>query len=157
MNGDKINRWLSLGANVGVIAGLIFVAMEIQTNTESNIIAVEANYANNWMTVNNTIASNAVFAAILEKGLAGEQLTKVETRQLRNLTYMYLTQSFHMLRLYDIGLISEGEVRDAFRAVRKFAEQGRVREIIQNDVTYDRGRRMIVDPDGLDRWLNAQP
>ena len=45
MNGDKINRWLSLGANVGVIAGLVFVAMEIQTNTESNIIAVEANYS----------------------------------------------------------------------------------------------------------------
>jgi|GEM_PF-6820350 len=45
MNGDKINRWLSLEANVGVIAGLVFVAMEIQTNTESNIIAVEANYS----------------------------------------------------------------------------------------------------------------
>ena len=157
MDSDKINRWLSLGANVGVIAGLVFVAMEIQTNTESNIIAIEANYANNWMTVNNTIASDPVLAAILEKGLAGEQLTKVETRQLKNLTYMYLTQSFHMLRLYDRGLITESEVRNAFRAVRELAERGRVREIIQNDVTYERGRRMIVDSDGLDRWLNDQP
>lgn len=47
MNTDKLNNWLTLWANVGVIAGLIFVALEIRTNTESNIIAVQSSYAGN--------------------------------------------------------------------------------------------------------------
>ena len=33
MDLDRLNRWLSLTANLGVIAGLIFLAVEIQQNT----------------------------------------------------------------------------------------------------------------------------
>lgn len=29
MNADKLNRWLSLGANIGVVIGLLLVAMQI--------------------------------------------------------------------------------------------------------------------------------
>ena len=34
METDRLNRWLTLGANVGVIAGLILLAAEISQNTE---------------------------------------------------------------------------------------------------------------------------
>ena len=34
METDRVNRWLTLGANVGVIAGLILLAAEINQNTE---------------------------------------------------------------------------------------------------------------------------
>ena len=34
MNLHKINEWLSLVANLGVIAGILFLAVEIQQNTE---------------------------------------------------------------------------------------------------------------------------
>ena len=33
MNSDQIGRWLTLAANVGVIAGLILVAVQINQNT----------------------------------------------------------------------------------------------------------------------------
>jgi len=32
---DKLHRWMTLTANLGVIAGLIFLAIEIRQNTES--------------------------------------------------------------------------------------------------------------------------
>jgi len=32
---DKVNRWLSLSANLGVIVGIVFLAMEIQENTKA--------------------------------------------------------------------------------------------------------------------------
>ena len=32
---DKLNRWLALAANIGVIAGIIFLAFEIRVNTRS--------------------------------------------------------------------------------------------------------------------------
>lgn len=157
MDTDKLNRWLTLGANIGVIAGLIFVALEVQTNTESNLIAIHQNYTDNWLAINGTIAASPETAALLQRGLDGEELTDAEMRQLTHLVHMYLTQSFHMLRLYDQGLISETAVRGAFRMVRKFAQFGRFREIIESDVVnFERGRRIILEPDGLDRWLNDQ-
>ena len=114
MDTDRINRWLTLSANIGVIAGLVFVAIEIRTNTESNMIAIDQNYATNWMTINTTIAANSNLAAVFEKGLAGEELDRVEARQFDHLVSMYQTQSNHMLRLYDLGLISEAQVRGAY-------------------------------------------
>lgn len=68
---------------------------------------------------------------------------------------MYLTQSFHMLRRYDQGLISEDEVRDAFRATRELAMQGRFRERYKQ-VDDERRRGLILDPDGLDKWLKVE-
>ena len=32
---DRLNQWLSLAANIGVIAGIIFLGVEIQQNTRS--------------------------------------------------------------------------------------------------------------------------
>ncbi len=33
MNSDNVNRWLSLDANIGVLSGLIMVAIQINQNT----------------------------------------------------------------------------------------------------------------------------
>jgi hypothetical protein len=153
---DRINRWLTLSANIGVIAGLIFVAIEIRTNTESNMIAIDQTYATNWMTINTTIAANPNLAAVFEKGLAGEELDRVEARQFDHLVSMYQTQSNHMLRLYDLGLISEAQVRGAYRAIRRNAQRGRFREEIEAS-TSERNKGLILDPDGLDKWLNVEP
>ncbi len=35
MEHDKWNRWLTLAANAGVIAGIIFLAYEVQVNTSA--------------------------------------------------------------------------------------------------------------------------
>ena len=34
MDFDKVNRWLTLVANIGVVAGIVFLAIEIKQNTE---------------------------------------------------------------------------------------------------------------------------
>ncbi len=152
-------QWKDLLETAGVIAivaSLIFVAQEIRTNTESNEIAIEQNYSSNWLTINSVIAENHDLAELFEKALAGEEMNRAEARQFDGLVSMYLTQSFHMLRLYDQGLISEGEVRQAFNAVRGYAERGRFRVEVE-DVGDERRRRLILDPDGLDQWLNQEP
>ena len=138
---------------LAIIGSLIFVSLEIKTNTESNNIAIEQNFAANWMILNSTVAANHDLASVIEKGLAAEELDRAEARQFGAFSAMYLTQSFHMLRLYDLGLITEDEVRGAFRAVRSLAQRGRFREIV-GGVNDDRRRGLILDPDGLDTWLN---
>ncbi len=32
---DKLNRWLTLAANIGVIAGIVFLAFEVQVNSSA--------------------------------------------------------------------------------------------------------------------------
>ncbi len=90
-----------------------------------------------------------------EKGISGEVLDPAESRQFLHLTKMYLTQAFHMLRLYDQGLILEAEVRGAFRSTRLYAQQGQFREEIEADLQDERRRGLILDDDGLDKWLNV--
>ena len=34
MNNDNLNRWLSLGANIGVLIGLILLVYEVRQNSE---------------------------------------------------------------------------------------------------------------------------
>jgi hypothetical protein len=153
MNTEVLNRWLSLATNIGVFAGLVFVALEIRTNTESNDIAIRASSASNWMALNSTIVENRDVADLFEKGLAGEDLDRAEGRQFSNLVSMYLTHSLHMKNLYDNGLISEADVRGSFRAIRNYAKQGRFREEIEK-MHGERNRSLILEPDGLDDWLN---
>ena len=45
MNIDRINPWLSLVANVGVIAGFIFLAVEIRQNSEMTHLELSSNVA----------------------------------------------------------------------------------------------------------------
>jgi len=79
----------------------------------------------------NQRVENHDLAELFEKGLAGEELNRAEGRQFGAYVSMFLTQSFHMLRLYDQGLISEDQVRLAFRALRNLAQRGRFRERVE--------------------------
>ena len=42
MNVDAANRWITLVANVGVIAGIVFLAFQIRQNNE--LLSVQASY-----------------------------------------------------------------------------------------------------------------
>lgn len=137
-----------------IIASLIFVAYEIRTNTESNKIAIEQNYSGNWLQINAVLAQSSELAEVYEKGLAGEEMTRSEARQFDGIVSMFLSQSFHMLRLYDQGLVSEDEVRNAFRALRVRAQQGHFRKYVE-EIGNERRRRLILDPNGLDEWLDV--
>ena len=48
---EKINHWLSLSANIGVMAGLILVAMQINQNTE----ITKAQIANDYFLADMTL------------------------------------------------------------------------------------------------------
>ncbi len=43
---DRINKWLSLFTNLGVMAGLVFLAIELNQNTQATIAAASEELTN---------------------------------------------------------------------------------------------------------------
>ncbi len=151
------NHWKELIEVTGVIAivaSLVFLTLEIRTNTATNQIAIFQNYSANWFDMHSQMAGNHELAALVEKAQFGEELDRVETRQYRGYVFQRVTQSSHMLRFYDAELISEREAKRAFRAIRKLANTPRFRQEIET-IDRPRLRALILDEDGLDRYLNA--
>ena len=79
MDFDKLNKWLSLFANVGVLAGIIFLAVEIGQNTETiRLTEIQANRLNSANNFREASESDHI-PPILMKKRAGEELTPEET------------------------------------------------------------------------------
>ena len=149
---DNLNQWLTLLANFGVIVGIIFLALEIQTNTETNRIGIQGAYAGNWIEVNTLIAGNSETAAIYEKAIAGEELNDVEHRQFRHIVRLYATQSNLMRRLYEDGIATEDDLRGGYRAFRELAQYDAFRKEIE--LMSEVSQRILLDEDGLENYIN---
>jgi hypothetical protein len=82
MNMDKLNRWLTLGANVGVLLGIFFLAFELRQNnallqSEASIAYVEMRSHG----LSDTAKDRAYLGTFL-KAIEGEELTPVESLSL---------------------------------------------------------------------------
>ena len=159
MRNRKVSReqWKDALEAIGFIAlngSLVFLAIEIRTNTESNHIAIFENYGSNWIAMNGEIAGNRELAALIVKAYADEELDPVESRQFRGWVFQRVSQSNQMLRFYDAGLITEHEAQRAFRSIRAEAANSRFRAEIET-LDNERLRGLILDENGLETLLNA--
>ena len=75
MGVDKVNRWLTLVANVGIIAGILFLALELHQNNE----LLEADARFNRMRVSwdgwQSLAENGDLTDLIVAAKNGETLT----------------------------------------------------------------------------------
>ena len=78
MNLDSLNKWLMFAANVGVVAGIVFLAFEVHQNNEF----LEAQTTYNHMLARTAhadmILTNADIPSIIVKLKSGEALTEEE-------------------------------------------------------------------------------
>jgi len=85
VDADRLNRWITLGANIGVLAGIIILGLEIRQNTLVAKIDSANTLEQNLRGMTMSIWSNPDFARILKVGIDGDltDLTAVESLQLR--------------------------------------------------------------------------
>jgi hypothetical protein len=82
---DKLNRWLTLAANIGVIAGILFLAVELQQNNE--LMAAQDRY-NRYEVATRTfdfLISDESINNIYFRAMASDQLTASEMKRFRSL------------------------------------------------------------------------
>lgn len=82
MKFEKLDKWLSLTANIGVIAGIVFLAYELRQNNEN--LEAQARYTikENRASMNSQIAHDPVFAGVISKARSGSELSPTESIQL---------------------------------------------------------------------------
>ncbi len=86
MNLDRLNRWMTLAANIGVLAGIMFLSFELRQNTMASRMEAASDFQDSFSKIEFFIAQSPEFAELLVKGREGEEVSV--TGQLR-LTVFY--------------------------------------------------------------------
>ena len=110
MNLDNLNKWLTLIANVGVIAGILFLAYEIRQNTQMMQAAAIQESTNIAREQLYFMAGDSEMARIEKLGDEDpSQLTPVEFQR-----YLYEERAFWLgmqsqYRQWELGILPEEE------------------------------------------------
>ena len=82
MDLDRVNRWLTLAANAGVMAGIVFLAFELRQNTVATQLEAASNFQDSFSELDLFIVGNPEFAELLRKGREGEEISPTEELRL---------------------------------------------------------------------------
>jgi hypothetical protein len=118
MNADKVNTWLSLSANVGVIFGLIFLAVELDQNSTLMRIQISQSRADAAMTNNESNYNSDYMPQINVKVKAGEELTTEETLRYSSYFRAINRNQDNVLQQYYAGMLSSNSPR----SIRNYVE-----------------------------------
>lgn len=106
MKVSELNEWLTLVANIGVLAGIIFLAFEIQQNT--NVIRASA-YNSNIENLNEwryMVASDPEALRLMADYRGAEDVSAIKQRLLINSQWAVYEQAFFS---FNYGLMEENE------------------------------------------------
>lgn len=76
MQADHLSKWLAFGANLGVIVGLVFVALEIRQANKIALVSTELGVRDTYAQLNETVYTNSEVADVLFRARDSE--TKFE-------------------------------------------------------------------------------
>jgi hypothetical protein len=68
---DKLNQWLTLGANLAVVAGIVFLAVELHQNTEAIQAQTRDSITEKQMEFSGWIGTSAEVGGLYRRGFDG--------------------------------------------------------------------------------------
>ena len=109
MDTDTASRWLTLVANLGVLAGLVFVAIELNQNTKATVSSASEQITNQSLDYFALGMDNQVIALARNKQSIGDDLSGFEQNQLWWHQY-YNFRGFENVYLqYNRGYLEQSE------------------------------------------------
>ena len=108
MDSDRLNRWLTLGANIGVLVGIIVLAVEIRQNSDLARLQFLDDRRTTWQQGELVVFGDSI-AEVWEKSVLNpESLSLAETRILDAYLAFQLTNSERVFGLERAGLLEVG-------------------------------------------------
>jgi len=125
---EKLNRWLSLGANFGVLVGIVFLAVEIRQNTIMTRAQITQSRAEAAMSLADSTYNSAYMPDIWIKTQADEPLTAAEEFRYRVWVRATLRNQDNNFQQYQQGLLGDHIPRAIAAVVRNVFSSSAGRE-----------------------------
>lgn len=117
---DRLNRWLTLGANFGVLAGIVFLAVEIRQNSELARMQMSDDRVTTWQQGELVVLGDSI-ASVWEKSvLDPASLSLAEVRMLDAYLAFQLTHASRILHLERDGLMEPGATKQYLQGSMPF-------------------------------------
>ena len=114
MNFDRTNKWLTLLANIGVLAGIVFLSLEIN---QSNRIAEQdarSHLTAEVVNIQQIILENQDVARLMSKLAVGVELTPQEEVVATSIAWKFVNQAAAVNLTYENEFISESLLQRYF-------------------------------------------
>jgi len=118
MDSDRLNRWLTLVANAAVVAGIVFLGLELRQNTEmmrAQSLTEMSRDATYLMTLN---VNDKDYVETMWRGFQGEELDEIEQEQLHRTLLAWTKYWNNLAYLHRVGLYDEIEFAHQMSVVR---------------------------------------
>ena len=124
---NKLNQWLALAANIGVIAGIIFLGFELRQNNQNLQAEARYNHKESRAQPSMEIAFSPVFAGIQHKVRNLEELSSIERIQ-----YEEFVHATFVTWNWEYDEFSRGRIEIPIEGYRNFLRQAPLLEEIWN-------------------------
>ena len=94
MNSDRLNRWLTLGANLGVLVGILLLIVELQQNREMMRAQTRNEISQGALSLLSLTATDHQLAELVIRSNSGEELSPPER-------FMYISRSESVFRHFE--------------------------------------------------------
>ncbi|MEE8238159.1 MAG: hypothetical protein V3S67_07595, partial [Gammaproteobacteria bacterium] len=109
MNLDRLNQFIQIAANFGVILSITFLAFELSQNREMMKAQTRHEMSQGIVDLLLTEATNPELNRILNRGLSGEEITGVELERLEIMMNAYFRYWEDVHYQYRAGLYDDSE------------------------------------------------
>lgn len=109
MKAKRVNQWLTLAANFGVLIGIILLLVELNQNSTMMRAQTRYEISQGIVDLLSLSADNAQLASILRRGDSGEELTPDELRQFQHRSFALFRYLENLHYQYRNGLFDEAE------------------------------------------------
>jgi hypothetical protein len=112
----KIGGWLQVGANVGILAGLILVGLQMQQNERLFKIQLVNQFNQSQATLETAVGGEDLATTWAKAVERPGELTLAEMRALEAVLYAPLIQWINLYRLHESGITDENEWKSEVNA-----------------------------------------
>jgi len=107
MKSERLERWISLGANIGVLAGIVFLAIEIQQNTETTRAQMIQSRAEIAVVLAAETFNSEYIPTIIAQDLSVEDLSAEDRFRLNTWVRASLRNQDNNFQQYNQGLLGD--------------------------------------------------
>ena len=137
-----IVKSVAIIANLGVIVGLVFVALEVRHARTATELQRIADVKSGWFALNDAIVRDTEFTRIYITGLyKPDSISTIEAAQFSMYLRMFVNQVDRIAQQHDLGLISEEGYLGAVAQMAALMETPGGRKYRENESYFD------------DKWL----